>query len=261
MFLVSYFYRLEAYPTIRPFRSLSPFVQFVGRAMRVLKQRAPGHCDNRGIVVSHVGLNTERHWDQFRQLDDDDQALWAGIVSGSAPGKESDAEPEQQDDDEKVSLFSPQMLVEWERIGETTESAYGDVILDPEIEEIEIVTDFKTETAVVGPQERRRQAKSRLTHDVDQAVRTTLNNARLNSMGSQVSRIHPMLRGQKNWSAVRYWLYYSLNQRMGRRPRSGREWSLEEVEQASDLLPTLVSELTEKINQQSNRPTSNWRGY
>ena len=59
----------------RPFRSLSPYVQFVGRVMRVNAERSPGHPDNRGVVVTHVGLNVDRHWNDFKLLDDDDQDL------------------------------------------------------------------------------------------------------------------------------------------------------------------------------------------
>jgi superfamily II DNA or RNA helicase len=62
----------------RPFRSLSPYIQFVGRIMRVYVQNAPGHPDNQGIVVSHVGMNVDRHWDDFKQIDQDDQELVAG---------------------------------------------------------------------------------------------------------------------------------------------------------------------------------------
>ena len=59
----------------RPFRSLSPYIQFVGRAMRVNVQNAPGHADNEGIIVSHVGLNIDRHWDDFKAIDRDDQEM------------------------------------------------------------------------------------------------------------------------------------------------------------------------------------------
>ena len=70
----------------RPFRSLSPYIQFVGRIMRVNVQNAPGHPDNRGIVVSHVGLNVDRHWDDFKQIDQDDQELVAGwLEAGDEP--------------------------------------------------------------------------------------------------------------------------------------------------------------------------------
>ena len=67
----------------RPFRSLSPYIQFVGRVMRVNKQQSPGNLDNRGIVVSHVGLNLERHWEDFKNLDvNDQQIVQAWLLSG-----------------------------------------------------------------------------------------------------------------------------------------------------------------------------------
>jgi DNA repair protein RadD len=74
----------------RPFRSLSPYIQFVGRVMRVNVQQAPGHLDNRGIVVSHVGLNLDRHWEDFKSLDTADQQLvqtWllSGVQAPPAP--------------------------------------------------------------------------------------------------------------------------------------------------------------------------------
>ncbi len=65
----------------RPFRSLSPYIQFVGRVMRVNAERSPGHPDNRGVVVTHVGLNVDRHWDDFKLLDDADQDLIRGWLN------------------------------------------------------------------------------------------------------------------------------------------------------------------------------------
>lgn len=62
----------------RPFRSLSPYIQFVGRIMRVNFQNAPGHPDNQGVVISHVGLNVDRHWADFKQIDQDDQNMVTG---------------------------------------------------------------------------------------------------------------------------------------------------------------------------------------
>jgi DNA repair protein RadD len=70
----------------RPFRSLSPYIQFVGRAMRVNVQRAPGHPDNEGIIVSHVGLNIDRHWDDFKAIDrNDQQQIHEWLEAGDTP--------------------------------------------------------------------------------------------------------------------------------------------------------------------------------
>ena len=43
--------------------------------MRVNVQRAPTHPDNRGVIVTHVGLNVDRHWQDFKLLDSDDQEI------------------------------------------------------------------------------------------------------------------------------------------------------------------------------------------
>jgi DNA repair protein RadD len=67
--------RLSVAAVFRPFRSLAPYIQFVGRVMRVVIQDAPDHPDNQGIVVSHIGLNNDARWDEFRELDLDDQSL------------------------------------------------------------------------------------------------------------------------------------------------------------------------------------------
>jgi DNA repair protein RadD len=67
----------------RPFRSLSPYIQFVGRVMRVNVENAPGHQDNEGIVVSHVGLNIDRHWRDFRGIDGGDQQMIHGWLEAA----------------------------------------------------------------------------------------------------------------------------------------------------------------------------------
>lgn len=73
---------LSVAAVFRPFRSLSPYIQFVGRVMRVNLQNAPSHPDNRGVIVSHVGLNIERHWADFKRLDAGDQDLVTTWLEG-----------------------------------------------------------------------------------------------------------------------------------------------------------------------------------
>lgn len=92
----------------RPFRSLSPYIQFVGRAMRVNVNNAPGHVDNRGIVVSHVGLNIDRHWDDFKNIDAEDQRLVQSWLSSAAQ-----APPVTRPNGERAAL-RPSMVVSHE---------------------------------------------------------------------------------------------------------------------------------------------------
>jgi superfamily II DNA or RNA helicase len=55
------------------FSNLSPFVQFVGRIMRVIKQDSPGDPLNQGIVVFHAGANIARQWSDFQQFSEADR--------------------------------------------------------------------------------------------------------------------------------------------------------------------------------------------
>ncbi len=77
----------------RPFRSLSPYIQFVGRIMRVTIQDSPEHPDNRGFVVSHVGLNSDPLWKEFKELDLDDEKLFRRLTSGTEEDDESSPDP------------------------------------------------------------------------------------------------------------------------------------------------------------------------
>lgn len=62
------------------FSNLSPFVQFVGRIMRVIVQNAPQHVVNQGVVVFHAGANIARQWSDFQQYSEADQAYFDQLL-------------------------------------------------------------------------------------------------------------------------------------------------------------------------------------
>lgn len=62
------------------FANLSPFVQFVGRIMRVIKQNAPGDIINRGTVVFHAGANIASRWEDFQQYSEADQTYFNELL-------------------------------------------------------------------------------------------------------------------------------------------------------------------------------------
>lgn len=51
----------------RPYKSLNPYIQFIGRVLR--KNEDAKYC----WVVSHLGLNQSRRFDEFKMFDQDDQ--------------------------------------------------------------------------------------------------------------------------------------------------------------------------------------------
>ena len=62
------------------FSNLSPFVQFVGRIMRVIEQNAPGHVKNQGVVVFHAGANIAQRWSDFQQYSEADQEYFDQLL-------------------------------------------------------------------------------------------------------------------------------------------------------------------------------------
>lgn len=62
------------------FRNLSPFVQFVGRIMRVIEHDAPGHPLNNGVVVFHAGANIASRWEDFQQYSEADREYFDQLL-------------------------------------------------------------------------------------------------------------------------------------------------------------------------------------
>jgi len=248
---------LSVAAVFRPFRSLAPYVQFVGRIMRVMRQNCSGDQDNLGVVVSHVGMNTQRHWEDFRQLDDSDQALWAGLAGreDSAPrgseGRDHDAPPAER-------TFSPDMLVAWEVLGEFQNSHYSPS--PPQSQHQPAGIEDCPPPGIAGPQQRRRAARSRLQQEVQQAIRAIHHETGLPPLGMHLSRVFYRFRRQNNWAAVRRWVYQELNQRQARQPGPSSQWSLAEIEQAIDMLPEIKQHIRELISTKTTRRQP-WRRY
>lgn len=62
------------------FGNLSPFVQFVGRVMRVIVQNSPNSLLNQGVVVFHAGANIARQWQDFQQYSSADQEYFDQLL-------------------------------------------------------------------------------------------------------------------------------------------------------------------------------------
>jgi superfamily II DNA or RNA helicase len=80
----------------RPFRSVAPYTQFVGRALRALPDGNDN--DNLAHVVAHAGLNQEAHWQYFKHETEEAQVL-ADLDAWAAQDEETTA----SDDSESSS--------------------------------------------------------------------------------------------------------------------------------------------------------------
>jgi excisionase family DNA binding protein len=219
----------------RPFASLSPYIQFVGRVMRVVHETKPDHPDNNAFVVSHVGLNIDAHWDDFRELDFDDQMMVKKWLEAGDENGDGNGEPRR---------FDVGMLVDNEIIGSFINKSFLDPEDDRVLDEMlnhdiggglwlrDLVSkeqlretlrrkqhEMSTVTSVgdvpVQPQARRVQARRRLSQRSGSVVARILKDLKLSPNGREVGKRQNSVAGRDNRAAVTSLLNKAINEHLG----------------------------------------------
>lgn len=241
----------------RPFRSLSPYIQFVGRIMRVNVEHSPGHRDNHGVIVSHVGLNIDQHWEDFKNIDENDQRLvqaWLNSQETSPPGNPDGRRP-----------LRPEMIVRDER---TLDTFLGDKYLDiPEEsmpdrilellraegidpaaaglnrELLEVLHQTRTEPEPTGPveqpvqpQARRQAQRRRLTEQSKTLAMRICTATGLSPVGK---RIATQLGAPHDLAAVIALVNREVNVFLGIPAQTRRDLDIEQIESAQASLETI----------------------
>ena len=252
----------------RPFRSLSPYIQFVGRVMRVIHENKPNHPDNHAYIVSHIGLSNDEHWEDFRELDFDDQRMIHEWVT-----------EETNDDDNETSKshsqrFDQGMLVDDEVIGEFISKSF----LDPEDDRVldeflrrEVGSGIKlsdlisrdelrdrlrehqrTEqegfvAAPIQPQRRRVQARKRLSERTRSVAARVLQDLTLSPLGREVGQAVKTVRGRDNLAAAIELMNHRVNRHLNIARAQRGEISADQAEDALASLDALGDEVAQEI--------------
>jgi excisionase family DNA binding protein len=265
--------RLSVAAIFRPFRSLAPYIQFVGRIMRVIHQNTPDHPDNHGFVVSHVGLNNDAHWTDFRELDLEDQELLRRWVSGEdgddvdGGGEGGRGGPRRFDqgmlvNDELISHFIEQAFLDPEddRVIEQllsqplgpTGLSVGNFISKEDLraklrEQLKSMEE-RPQSIPVSPQRRRRAARTRLDEREGSVVARILRDLNLSRSGWDVARALPkVVRGQANLVAVTRMLKRTVNEFLGIPSGSRRKPNAEQLEMVFAELDSLGDAVSHQI--------------
>lgn len=253
----------------RPFASLSPYIQFVGRVMRVVHEAKPDHPDNHAFVVSHVGLNTDAHWDDFRELDFDDQAMvkkWleAGDENGDGDGS---GEPRRFDigmlvDNEIVGSFINRSFLDPEDdrvLEEMLDHEIGaglrlrDVIAKDKLRETlrrkqaELSQVSSAGDLPVQPQARRVGARKRLSERTGSVVARILKDLKLSPAGREVGQRDKTVAGRDNRAAVTSLLNKAINEHLGIKSGSRRAPDAGDNEDALAALDMLGDNIRDSL--------------
>lgn len=253
----------------RPFRSLSPYIQFIGRAMRVVQEGKPDHPDNHAYIISHVGLSNDEHWDDFRELDFDDQRMIREWVSSDSFDGDGTGEP-------KARRFDDGMVVDNEIIGEFIRKSFldlnddrvldeflardigggiklGDLLSKDELrarlKESQAATSSEgpAEELPVQPQRRRVEARKRLNERAKSVANRVLTDLGFSGVGREVGRAVKSVRGQANRAAMIKLMNDRVNEHLGIPSRQRSTISADQAEDALSALDMLGDEARDEI--------------
>lgn len=230
------------------FASLSPFVQFVGRIMRVIKQDAPGDPLNYGSVVFHAGANTVRAWEDFKDFAEADQEwfklLTEQVPVGDEPAREVDPTDEmaRERDPDTVRITEPGTVTLEELpllSDERLKEALAD-LLSAGYSADDIGRAAKLLEPIPVTKQARRQASRML---LDETIKTRagklVREHGFNPEGHDLDTRHL---GQSNWVIVKAAIDKKANAAVGRGPKERSELSQAEIDLIAERLDGIIAE-------------------
>ena len=250
----------------RPFRTLAPYVQFVGRIMRVVVQNDATHPDNVGHIVTHLGMNLDERLKEFKQFENDDQAFWDKVISGNEPEVPTsvlDGSARLTADEQIVvhreivdSLWEEDFTtVEDQQIVEDLRERLKLFGLDPDQAE-EIVKKAQrgavrkqapSEPFLVQPQREWRETKKRLYEQAQRIAKLLLNHFGLLMTGTELTYKYKSLNisGKNNYVSALMMVNHEINRRLG---KERAQASIEEFRQVLDNLDDLLQRLRQRVH-------------
>lgn len=217
------------------FGNLSPFVQFVGRIMRVIDQNDSESLRNRGVVVFHAGANIARRWEDFQRYSQADQEFFDHLLPMEgldfSVGDEIEIEPLPRDTHEgmevraqtgvhvqEIPLLDDQTAIEALRVLQGR--GYTPDQVRHAMQELQPVP--------VTRQRQRQAARNGLDAQIATATGRVLAERRINPEGRTLDRTR---RGLSNYVVLKSAIDRQANALVGRGPGQRHEFSREELDQ------------------------------
>jgi superfamily II DNA or RNA helicase len=228
------------------FANLSPFVQFVGRIMRVIKQNAPDDPLNRGVVVFHAGSNVASRWEDFQQYSEADREYFdqllplEGLDFDNAGEIEVEPRSDGVADGVEIRSQSGVSLEEIPLISDDAEAMAAVRLLRERGYSTEQVTQALRELdpVPVTKQRQRQAARLGLEQRVQNAAGQILAQRRLSHEGRQLDRQHL---GRTNFVVMKSAIDKAIKRARGKdRPNLDRE-DLAWIDENFDALVTAAT--------------------
>jgi DNA repair protein RadD len=251
--------KLSVAAIFRPFRTLAPYIQFVGRILRVIVQNSPGHLDNYGHIVTHAGMNLDQRLREFKLFESDDQKFWEEVIGGNEPEP-----PARVKSGEARMKLSEPAVVNYEIVDSLIEEQFTsaeqeDIIkelrekleslgLDPEKAEEIVLAKSSARTMSkaaqlyqVLPQREWETRKKGLNDQVNRAANLLTNRLGINRSGREL--INTGVAATNNFVACVTVINKELKKKY---PKPRNEWNTEQFEAAIADLEDILNALTRR---------------
>ena len=260
--------KLSVAAIFRPYRSLAPYIQFVGRILRVVVQNDANHPDNYGHIVTHIGMNLDELLKKFQMFENDDQRFWEEVTGGVEP----DPPQEVVDGSARMKLHEDMVVrneiveqlfeedfltAEDNEILEDLEKKLEALGLDPRLAE-QVVQ--KSRSTSMGPSltpaaqpfskipaRQWEEARKRLDEEARRTSKILLNRAGLRPEGVEIPRkLRPEIGAINNSIAGLIMVNTAIGSTIDDE-RKRPEWSFEEFVQATEALPGILDSLVRQL--------------
>ena len=236
------------------FANLSPFVQFVGRIMRVIKQNAPGHVLNHGTVVFHAGANVAGRWEDFQQYSEADRKFFDELLPmedldfGSAEELEVEPGPRGVYDGERVDVRSQNgvQLEEIPLIAEDTEALEALRTLQEKgytSDQVKQAYDELEPVPVTRVRQRQAMRKSLDMRVLTEAGRI-LNEQGISSEGRELDRRHL---GRSNFVVLKTAIDRQVDAAVGKQVGKRHEFTRPELDAIDQDFTSIVARAVEEV--------------
>ena len=256
--------KLSVAAIFRPFRSLAPYIQFVGRIMRVVVQNDPAHPDYVGHIVTHLGMNLDERLKEFKQFENDDQAFWDKVIGGEEPEL-----PQAARDGTTRLRAGDQVVVHGEIVDSLWEEDFTSV------EDAQIIADLRDRMKLLGlddskveelvraaqrtplrkgsaaepfavqPQREWEEARKRLQEQAKRLANILLNHVELKQTGTEmVYRYQMGLTGKNNYVCALMMVNKEIEKRLGKERSAA---TTEDFRNVLDNLEELLQVLVRRV--------------
>jgi superfamily II DNA/RNA helicase len=271
--------KLSVAAIFRPFRTLAPYVQFVGRIMRVVVQNDPAHPDNMGHIVTHLGMNLDERLKEFKQFESDDEAFWDKVVGGEEP----ELPTEVRDGSTRKKLGESDVVVDSEIVDSIWEEDFTTV------EERHVIEDLQAKLKSLGldpalaaqmvkdsqksgmsqstpaqpftkqPLLEWEEAKKRLNDQVKRTANVLLNNVGLKQEGREMSFKYKKLgvSGANNYIVALTLVNHEVSKALG---KERQQCSSEEFKAVIGQLEVILQKLVKQIKKIQSDYEKNTKG-